>query len=81
MSIVSRFSRNLEILFANITNILTMDIGRRNTRKYIYIHPNLMELRKLASLVDDPKDFKDHFGRLLFVLSTNVEDGLLCSLV
>ncbi|XP_050895263.1 uncharacterized protein LOC127101873 [Lathyrus oleraceus] len=31
--------------------------------------------------MDDPKDFKDRFGRLLFVLYTDVEDGLLCTLV
>ncbi|XP_050919583.1 uncharacterized protein LOC127137141 [Lathyrus oleraceus] len=40
-----------------------------------------MELRKLASFVDDPKGFRDHFGRLLSILSTDVEDGLLCTLV
>ncbi|XP_050877073.1 uncharacterized protein LOC127080824 [Lathyrus oleraceus] len=31
--------------------------------------------------MDDPKDFRDPFGRLLYVLSTDVEDGLLCTLV
>ncbi|XP_050916229.1 uncharacterized protein LOC127131347 [Lathyrus oleraceus] len=58
-----------------------MDIGRRNTRKYSYRCPDLMELRKLASFVDDPKGFRDRFRRLLFVLSTDAEDGLLCTLV
>jgi hypothetical protein len=57
-----------------------MDIGRRNTWKYSFRCPDLKELRKLASFVDDPKDFRDHFGRLLSVLSTDVEDGLLCTL-
>lgn len=58
-----------------------MDIGRRNTRKYSFRYPDLKELRKLASLVNDPKNFKDRFGRLLSVLSTSVEDGPLCTLV
>ncbi|XP_050916526.1 uncharacterized protein LOC127131657 [Lathyrus oleraceus] len=40
-----------------------------------------MELRKLTSFVDDPKGFRDRFRRLLSVLSTNVEDGLRCTLV
>ncbi|XP_050897330.1 uncharacterized protein LOC127104170 [Lathyrus oleraceus] len=58
-----------------------MDIGRRITRKYNFRCPNPMELRKLASFVDDPKGFRDCFGRLLSVLSINVEDGLLCTLL
>ena len=79
--IFSQFSRNIETLFTNIVNILIMDIGRRNTQKYSFRCPNLMELRKLASFVGDPKDFRDHFGRLLSILSTDVEDGLLFTLV
>ncbi|XP_050909092.1 uncharacterized protein LOC127122858 [Lathyrus oleraceus] len=58
-----------------------MDIGRRNTRKYNFRCPGLVELRKLTYFVDDPKDFRDRFGGLLSVLSTDVEDGLLCTLV
>ncbi|XP_050918587.1 uncharacterized protein LOC127136023 [Lathyrus oleraceus] len=58
-----------------------MDTGRTNTRKYSFRCPDLNELRKLASFVNDPKDFIDRFGRLLSVLSTHVEDGLLCTLV
>ncbi|XP_050918609.1 uncharacterized protein LOC127136047 [Lathyrus oleraceus] len=58
-----------------------MDIRRRNTRKYSFRCSNLMELRKVASFVDDPKGFRDRFGRLLFVLSTDVEDSILCTLV
>ncbi|XP_050889239.1 uncharacterized protein LOC127094449 [Lathyrus oleraceus] len=58
-----------------------MDIGRRNTRKYDFRCPDLMELRKLVSFSDDPKGFRGLFGRILFVLSTDVEDGLLYTLV
>ncbi|XP_050919347.1 uncharacterized protein LOC127136880 [Lathyrus oleraceus] len=58
-----------------------MDIGRMNTQKYNFRCLDPMELRKLASFVDDPKGFRDRFGRLLFVLSTDVEDCLLCTLV
>ncbi|XP_050909529.1 uncharacterized protein LOC127123347 [Lathyrus oleraceus] len=58
-----------------------MDIGRRNTPKYSFKCPDLMELRNLASFMDDPKDFKDYLERLLYVLSIDVEDGLLYTLV
>ncbi|XP_050889045.1 uncharacterized protein LOC127094229 [Lathyrus oleraceus] len=51
-----------------------MDIRRRNTRKYSFICPDLKELRKLTSFVDDPKDFRDRFGKLLSILSINVEN-------
>ena len=52
-----------------------------STRNYNFRCPALMELRKQASFVDDPKDFRDRFRRLLFFLSTDVENGLLCTLV
>ncbi|KAI5437068.1 hypothetical protein KIW84_023258 [Lathyrus oleraceus] len=40
---------------------MTMDYGRRNTKKYSFRCPDLKELRKLASFVLDPLDFKQHF--------------------
>ena len=57
-----------------------MDVGRRNTWKYSFGCPDLTEVRKLASFMDDPKGFRDRFGRLLSVLSTDFEDGLLYTL-
>ncbi|XP_050890353.1 uncharacterized protein LOC127095749 [Lathyrus oleraceus] len=47
----SQFSRNLETLVENIADILIMDIGRRNTRKYSFRCPDLMELRKFYDAV------------------------------
>ncbi|KAI5436882.1 hypothetical protein KIW84_023123 [Lathyrus oleraceus] len=38
-----------------------MDYGRWNTNKYNFICPDLKELRKLASFVLEPLDFKQHF--------------------
>ncbi|KAI5393972.1 hypothetical protein KIW84_060898 [Lathyrus oleraceus] len=58
-----------------------MDYGRKNTKKYNFICPNLKELRKLSSFVLDPLDFKQRHGRLLFVLSTDVVEGLMSVLV
>lgn len=52
-----------------------------NTQKYSFRCPDLMELTKLASFVDDHRGFRDCFGRLLSVISTDVEDGLLYTLV
>ena len=58
-----------------------MDCGRRNTKKYNFRCPDLKELRKLASFVLDPLDFKQRHGELLSVLSTDVVEGLLSVLV
>ncbi|XP_050896893.1 uncharacterized protein LOC127103702 [Lathyrus oleraceus] len=58
-----------------------MDIGRRSTQNYNCRCPVLVELRKLTYFVDDPKGFRDHFGRILSVLSIDVEEGLLCTSV
>ena len=58
-----------------------MDYGRRNTKKYSFRCPDLKELRKLASFVLDPLDFKQRHGKLLSILSTDVVEGLLSVLV
>ena len=58
-----------------------MDCGRRNIKKYNFKCPDLKELRKLASFVLDPLDFKLRHGKLLSILSTGVEEGLLSVLV
>ncbi|KAI5404130.1 hypothetical protein KIW84_051319 [Lathyrus oleraceus] len=55
----------------------TTDCGRRNTKKYSFRCPNLKELRKLASFVLDPLDFKQRHGKLLSILSADMVEGLL----
>ncbi|KAI5423942.1 hypothetical protein KIW84_030239 [Lathyrus oleraceus] len=59
----------------------TIDYGRRNTKKYSFRCPDLKELRKLASFVLDPLDFKQRHGKLLSILSADVVEGLLNVLV
>ena len=58
-----------------------MYYGRRNIKKYSFRCPDSKELRKLSSFVLDPLDFKQHYGKLLSVLSTDVVEGLLSVLV
>ncbi|KAI5431681.1 hypothetical protein KIW84_035734 [Lathyrus oleraceus] len=58
-----------------------MDYGRSNTKKYNFRCPDLKELRKLASFVLDPLDFKQRHGKLLSILSTDVVEGLLSVLM
>ncbi|KAI5419581.1 hypothetical protein KIW84_043665 [Lathyrus oleraceus] len=58
-----------------------MDYGRRNTKKYSFICPDLKEIRKLSSFVVDLFDFKKLHEKLLLVLSTEVVEGLLSVLV
>ena len=58
-----------------------MDFARRNTRKYSFKSPYLLNLRKLGSLVTSPEDFRARHGNLLSILKTNVEEGILDTLV
>lgn len=58
-----------------------MDSGRRNTHQFHFKCPDMKELRKLGSLVVCPPNFNDWYGRLPTVLNTDVEDGVLNTLV
>ena len=49
--------------------------------QYSFSCPDLEELRELASCVLVPLDFKLRHGKLLSILSTGVEEGLLSVLV
>ncbi|KAK2455850.1 hypothetical protein QL285_003266 [Trifolium repens] len=58
-----------------------MDYVKRNTKRYNFKSPDLTKLRKLGSLVSSPEDFRGHYGKLLSILKTNVEEGILNTLV
>jgi hypothetical protein len=58
-----------------------MDLEKRNTKKYSFKSPDLTKLRKLGSLVSNPTDFRGRYGKLLSILKTNVEEGILDTLV
>jgi len=53
----------------------------RSTRKYTFKKPDLLKLRELGSRVTSPEDFQAHHGRLLSILQTKVEEGVLNTLV
>ncbi|XP_050878241.1 uncharacterized protein LOC127082062 [Lathyrus oleraceus] len=58
-----------------------MELGRSNTKKYTFKSPNLIELKKLGSMIVSPEDFRAQYGRLMGILKTKVEDGVLNTLV
>ncbi|KAI5445327.1 hypothetical protein KIW84_013528 [Lathyrus oleraceus] len=58
-----------------------MERQKRHTKKYSFRQPNLKELRNLASYVLDPLGFKARFGKLLPLLTTQVDEGLMGTLV
>ncbi|KAI5416328.1 hypothetical protein KIW84_041402 [Lathyrus oleraceus] len=58
-----------------------MERQRRNTKKYSFRQPDLKELRNLTSYVLDPLGFKARFGKLLSILTTQVDEGLISVLV
>ncbi|XP_050875917.1 uncharacterized protein LOC127079576 [Lathyrus oleraceus] len=58
-----------------------MELGRRNTKKYTFKCPDLTELKKLGSMIVSPEDFRAQYGRLMGILKTKVEDGVLNTLI
>ncbi|GAU37329.1 hypothetical protein TSUD_61430 [Trifolium subterraneum] len=58
-----------------------MDLKKRNTKKYSFKEPDLSRLRELGALVPFPEDFQKLYGKLLTILNTNVEEGILNTLV
>ncbi|KAI5389624.1 hypothetical protein KIW84_075060 [Lathyrus oleraceus] len=58
-----------------------MERQRRNTKKYSFRQPDLKELRNLTSYVLDPLGFKALLGKLLPLLTTQVDEGLMSVLV
>ena len=58
-----------------------MDKQRRNTKKYSFRQPDLRELMRLTSYVLEPLEFKALHGKLLAILSTKVDGGLMSVMV
>src|ERR1051325_7948179 len=58
-----------------------MDVRRIYTKRYGFRIPDAGKLKELASLVEDPLDFRKRYGTLLTVLNTNVDEGLLKAFV
>jgi len=53
----------------------------RSTRKYYFRKQDLSDFRKLGSLVTNHEEFNKCHGYLLSILKTNIEEGLLNTLV
>jgi hypothetical protein len=58
-----------------------MERPKRHTKKYNFRQPDLKELRNLTSYVLDPLGFKARYGKLLPLLTTQVDEGLMGTLV
>src|SRR3954466_8482628 len=61
--------------------IYTMDYGRKRARKYTFKIPMVEELEKLRKLVVNPQAFKEKYGKLQPLLSTNIVDVIFSALV
>ncbi|KAI5445877.1 hypothetical protein KIW84_013921 [Lathyrus oleraceus] len=57
-----------------------MERPKRHTKKYSFRQPDVKELRNLTSYVLDPLDFKARYGKLLPLLTTQVDEGLMSTL-
>ncbi|KAI5429583.1 hypothetical protein KIW84_034239 [Lathyrus oleraceus] len=57
-----------------------MERPKRHTKKYNFRHPDLKEIRNLTFYVLDPFGFKARYGKLLPLLTTQVDEGLMNTL-
>ncbi|KAI5436075.1 hypothetical protein KIW84_022499 [Lathyrus oleraceus] len=57
-----------------------MERPKRHTKKYSFKQPDVKELRNLTSYVLDPLGFKARYGKLLPLLTTQVDEGLMSTL-
>ncbi|CAL5192357.1 unnamed protein product [Lathyrus oleraceus] len=57
-----------------------MERPKRHTKKYNFKQPDVKELRNLTSYVLDPLGFKARYGKLLPLLTTQVDEGLMSTL-
>ncbi|KAI5445829.1 hypothetical protein KIW84_013895 [Lathyrus oleraceus] len=58
-----------------------MERPKRHTKKYSFRQPDVKELRNLTPYVLDPLGFKARYGKLLPLLTTQVDEGLMSTLV
>ncbi|KAI5398855.1 hypothetical protein KIW84_064297 [Lathyrus oleraceus] len=57
-----------------------MERPKRHTKKYSFRQPDVKELRNMTSYVLDPLGFKARYGKLLPLLTTQVDKGLMSTL-
>ncbi|KAI5397757.1 hypothetical protein KIW84_063539 [Lathyrus oleraceus] len=57
-----------------------MERQKRHTKKYNFRQPDVKELRNLTSYVLDPLGFKARYGKLLPLLTTQVDEGFMNTL-
>ncbi|KAI5411191.1 hypothetical protein KIW84_056360 [Lathyrus oleraceus] len=57
-----------------------MERPKRHTKKYSFRQPDVKELRNLTSYVLDPFGFKARYEKLLPLLTTQVDEGLMSTL-
>ncbi|XP_058758838.1 uncharacterized protein LOC131632086 [Vicia villosa] len=58
-----------------------MEPERRKTKKYTFKSLEVEELRNLGSLIVDQDKFCSKYGRLLYLLRTKMEEGILSTLI
>ncbi|AES65812.1 hypothetical protein MTR_2g049380 [Medicago truncatula] len=58
-----------------------MENAIRRTHRYEFKKPDLESLRNLGRMVKNPEHFRNRYGYLLNILRTNVDEGLINTLV
>jgi len=75
------FHQKSEDLYKLFVNIIGMGSVVRRTHGYKFKKPDFESLRKLAKMLTSPDHFRKRYGYLLNILKTDVDEGLLNTLV
>jgi len=78
---LSFFHQRSEDLYKLFVNIIAMGSVVRRTHGYKFKKQDLESLRKLAKMLTSPDHLRKWYGYLLNILKTDVDEGLLNTLV
>ena len=71
-----KLSKDLDKPFVNI-----VDMDTRSVKRYHFKSQNLDDIKKLSMVVTDETGFRNLHGRLLGILNTKFDEGVLKTLV
>jgi hypothetical protein len=77
----THFSKHLSKDLKSACCVIDMDLGTRKTKKFTFRNPNLTRLKELGSHISFRDGFQHEYGKLLDLIETKMQDGLLSTLV
>ena len=75
-------SRDLKLTLCEyLRYFLTMDFGKRKTKKYSFKDPKIDELMSLIPEIESSTDFQRKYGSIISLMKLRMKEGILSTLV